>query len=120
MIRDGALAEPVKSVVLVGFVTELLGAVDRIAGDFRWHEAGGGCGKGGQSPLPVSEGAPHLRIRAAEIRVRRHDRPRARRRARTGATGGRGGEDDDTLTVRLRDGEVVGAQTSSRPATTSG
>ena len=68
MIRDGALAEPVKSVVLVGFVTELLGAVDRVAGDFRWHESGGGCGKGGQSPLPVSEGAPHLRLRAAEIR----------------------------------------------------
>lgn len=68
MIRDGALAEPVKSVVLVGFVTELLGAVDRVAGDFRWHESGGGCGKGGQSPLPVSEGAPHIRLRAAEIR----------------------------------------------------
>ena len=59
MIRDGALAEPVKGVVLVGFVTEILGAVDRVAGDFHWHESGGGCGKGGQSPLPVAEGAPH-------------------------------------------------------------
>ncbi len=68
MIRDGALAEPVKGVVLVGFVAELLGAVDRVAGDFRWHESGGGCGKGGQSPLPVAEGAPHLRLRGAEIR----------------------------------------------------
>lgn len=68
MIRDGAIAEPVKSVVLVGFVTELLGAVDRVAGDFRWHESGGGCGKAGQSPLPVAEGAPHIRLRSAEIR----------------------------------------------------
>lgn len=68
MIRDGALAEPVKGVVLVGFVAELLGAVDRVAGDFRWHESGGGCGKGGQSPRPVAEGAPHLRLRGAEIR----------------------------------------------------
>jgi len=23
---------------------------------------GGGCGKGGQSPLPVSNGSPHIRI----------------------------------------------------------
>ena len=68
MIRDGALAEAVKGVVLVGFVTELLGAVDRVAGDFRWHESGGGCGKGGQSPLPVAEGAPHVRLRSAEVR----------------------------------------------------
>ncbi len=68
MIRDGAIAEPVKSVVLVGFVTEMLGAVDRVAGDFRWHQSGGGCGKAGQSPLPVSEGAPHVRLRVAEIR----------------------------------------------------
>jgi TldD protein len=68
MIRDGALAEPVKGVVLVGFITELLGAVDRVAGDFRWHESGGGCGKGGQSPLPVAEGAPHVRLRSAEVR----------------------------------------------------
>lgn len=68
MIRDGAIAEPVKSIVLVGFVTELLGAVDRVAGDFRWHESGGGCGKAGQSPLPVAEGAPHIRLRGAEIR----------------------------------------------------
>jgi TldD protein len=68
MIRDGALAEPVKGVVLVGFVTELLGAVDRVAGDFHWHESGGGCGKAGQSPLPVAEGAPHVRLRDAEVR----------------------------------------------------
>ncbi len=68
MIRDGAIAEPVKGVVLAGFVTEILGAVDRVAGDFRWHESGGGCGKRGQSPLPVAEGAPHVRLRSAEIR----------------------------------------------------
>ena len=68
MIRDGALAEPVKGVVIAGFVTELLGAVDRVAGDFRWHESGGGCGKGGQSPLPVTGGAPHVRLRTAEVR----------------------------------------------------
>jgi len=68
MVRDGALAELVKGVVLVGFMTEILGAVDRVAGDFRWHESGGGCGKGGQSPLPVAEGAPHVRLHSAEVR----------------------------------------------------
>ena len=36
--------------------------IDHIAGDFTWNQMGGGCGKGGQSPLPVTEGAPHVRI----------------------------------------------------------
>ena len=114
MIRDGVIAEPVKSVVLVGFVTELLGAVDRVAGDFRWHEAGGGCGKAGQSPLPVSEGARTCGFTAPRSGDRRHDRPAARRRARPGAIGGRSGEDGRDAHVRLRDGEVVGAQTSEQ------
>jgi len=33
-----------------------------VAGDFQWNQMGGGCGKGGQFPLPVTEGAPHVRI----------------------------------------------------------
>jgi len=63
MIRDGRLAELVKPVVLAGNLFATLDRLDRIAGDFRWNQMGGGCGKGGQVPLPVSEGAPHIRLR---------------------------------------------------------
>lgn len=62
MIRDGQLAELVKGVTIAGNLFDMLGAVDRVGGDFTWTEAGGGCGKEGQSPLPVSEGAPHVRV----------------------------------------------------------
>mgnify|MGYP001792951476 FL=1 len=62
MIRGGRPAELVKPVVIAGKLFHTLDRIDRIAGDFRWNEMGGGCGKGGQVPLPVAEGAPHIRI----------------------------------------------------------
>lgn len=61
MIRDGRLAEPLRGVVLTGNLFTTLQNVDAIGNDLRWSE-GGGCGKGGQSPLPVSSGSPHIRI----------------------------------------------------------
>jgi predicted Zn-dependent protease len=67
MIRDGQLAELVKDVVLAGNLFQTLDRIERLAGDFRWNQMGGGCGKGGQSPLPVTEGAPHVRIEEALI-----------------------------------------------------
>ncbi len=67
MIRDGDVAEMVKDVVLAGNLFQTLDHIDHIAGDFRWTEMGGGCGKGGQMPLPVTEGAPHVRIEQALI-----------------------------------------------------
>ncbi len=67
MIRDGRVAEMVKDVVLAGNLFKSLQSIDRLAGDFRWNQTGGGCGKGGQSPLPVTEGAPHVRF--AELLV---------------------------------------------------
>ncbi len=63
MIRDGRLAELVKDVTLAGNLFQSLQAIDRVAGDFQWNQMGGGCGKGGQFPLPVTEGAPHVRFR---------------------------------------------------------
>ncbi len=62
MIRDGRIAEMVKDVVLAGNLFQSLQSIDALAGDFRFSEVGGGCGKGGQSPLPVTEGAPHVRF----------------------------------------------------------
>jgi TldD protein len=68
MIRDGELAELVKHVVVAGRVSDLLGSVDRVAGDFRWHDDGGGCTRRGQGPIAVTDGAPHVRLERAEIR----------------------------------------------------
>lgn len=67
MIRDGRAAELVKDVVLAGNLFQTLDRIDHIAGDFRWNQMGGGCGKAGQFPLPVTEGAPHVRIEEALI-----------------------------------------------------
>ena len=67
MIRDGRVAELVKDVVLAGNLFQTLDRIDHIAADFRWNQMGGGCGKAGQFPLPVTEGAPHLRIEEALV-----------------------------------------------------
>ena len=67
MIRDGQVAELVKDVVLAGNLFQTLDRIDHIGGDFRWNQMGGGCGKAGQFPLPVTEGAPHVRIEEALV-----------------------------------------------------
>lgn len=64
MIRDGKIGELVKDVVLAGNLFQSLDAIDAVAGDFQWNQMGGGCGKGGQFPLPVTEGAPHVRFKS--------------------------------------------------------
>ena len=62
MIRNGRLAELVKPVVLTGNVFTTMLNIDAIGNDLEMNQ-GGGCGKGSQSPLPVSNGSPHIRIR---------------------------------------------------------
>ncbi|HLB12453.1 MAG TPA: TldD/PmbA family protein [Dehalococcoidia bacterium] len=61
MIRNGKVAELLRPVVLSGNVFVTLGLLDAIGNDLDMNQ-GGGCGKGGQSPLPVSNGSPHIRI----------------------------------------------------------
>jgi TldD protein len=61
MIRNGKIAEALRPVVLTGNVFSTLMNIDAIGNDLDMNE-GGGCGKGGQSPLPVSNGSPHIRI----------------------------------------------------------
>jgi TldD protein len=61
MIRNGKVAEIVRPVVLTGNVFNTLMNIDAIGDDLEMNQ-GGGCGKGGQSPLPVSNGSPHIRI----------------------------------------------------------
>ncbi|MDD5288392.1 MAG: TldD/PmbA family protein [Dehalococcoidales bacterium] len=62
MIRNGKIAEMVRPVMLSGNVFNTLMNIDAIGNDLDMNQ-GGGCGKGGQSPLPVSNGSPHIRIR---------------------------------------------------------
>jgi len=66
MIRDGKLAELRRPVVLSGNVFVTLNNIDAIGNDLSMNQ-GGGCGKGGQSSLPVSNGSPHIRIRRCLI-----------------------------------------------------
>jgi TldD protein len=61
MIRDGKVAELVRPVKLTGNLFTTLPNIDAIGTDLDFNQ-GGGCGKGGQMPLPVSNGSPHIRI----------------------------------------------------------
>lgn len=60
MIRNGKIAEPVSDVTLSGNVFQTLKDIEAIGSDSVYLN--GGCGKGGQSPLPVSVGGPHISI----------------------------------------------------------
>ena len=62
MIRHGKIAELVRPVVLTGNLFTTLMNIDAIGNDLEMNQ-GGGCGKGEQAPLPVSNGSPHIRIR---------------------------------------------------------
>lgn len=61
MIRNGELAEPVSDITLTGNVFQTMKDIEAIGNDSVYKS--GGCGKGGQSPLPVSTGGPHVRIK---------------------------------------------------------
>ena len=60
-VRNGRVEELLRPVVLSGNLFTTLENLDAIADDLDMNQ-GGGCGKGGQSPLPVSNGSPHIRI----------------------------------------------------------
>jgi TldD protein len=66
-IEHGKLGELVRDVVLTGNVFSTLEHMDGFGSDLVIEQNGGGCGKGGQSPLPVTDGAPHLRVRQVTV-----------------------------------------------------
>jgi len=66
MIRNGRVAELLRPVTLTGNVFVTLENIDAIGNDLHMNQ-GGGCGKGEQVPLPVSDGSPHIRIRRCLI-----------------------------------------------------
>jgi TldD protein len=61
-IKNGKLGKMYRDMVLSGNVFTTLGKIAMIGGDRQMYGGLGGCGKGGQSPLPVSFGGPHLLI----------------------------------------------------------
>jgi TldD protein len=67
MINDGKIGKLVRDVILTGNVFETIKAIDGIGNDTEFHGGLGGCGKGGQYPLPVSHGGSHIRIRNVVI-----------------------------------------------------
>jgi len=66
-IEHGEVGEMMRDVVLTGNVFETLRSIDGIGDDLTMYGGAGGCGKGGQFPLPVTDGAPHIRIRNVTV-----------------------------------------------------
>lgn len=66
MIRNGKIAELVKNVSLTGNVFQTLMEIEALGREMAFH-TGGGCGKGGQVPLPVTTGGPAMRLRRCTV-----------------------------------------------------
>ena len=66
-IVDGKVGEMLRDVVLTGNIFETLKNIDRIGDDLKIIGSSGGCGKGGQFPLAVTFGSPHIRIQNLTI-----------------------------------------------------
>jgi TldD protein len=67
LIEHGRQTKLLRDVTLSGNVFETLKSIDMIGDDLVMFGGLGGCGKGGQSPLPVGLGAPHVLIRNVVI-----------------------------------------------------
>jgi TldD protein len=61
-IENGKITTPVRDVILAGNLFQTLHDISSVGNDLTLFGGLGGCGKGGQSPLPVSDGSPHIRI----------------------------------------------------------
>ncbi|MBN1293258.1 MAG: TldD/PmbA family protein [Candidatus Latescibacteria bacterium] len=59
-IENGKITTPLRDVILSGNVFETLKNISMVGNDLKIFGGLGGCGKGGQSPLPVSDGSPHI------------------------------------------------------------
>ncbi len=62
-IENGKITTPVRDVILSGNVFETMKNITMIGNDRKLFGGLGGCGKGGQSPLPVTDGSPHICIK---------------------------------------------------------
>lgn len=62
IIKNGKSGKMFKDVILSGNVFNTLKNIKMIGNDKEMFGGLGGCGKGGQSPLPVSFGGPHMLV----------------------------------------------------------
>ena len=67
IINAGKRGAARRDIVLTGNVFETLKNIELIGNDCTIYGGMGGCGKGGQSPLRVSCGAPHIKIKNVVI-----------------------------------------------------
>ena len=67
LVEGGRQRKLLRDVTLSGNVFETLKNIEMIGDDLVMFGGLGGCGKGGQAPLPVGLGAPHLLIRNVVI-----------------------------------------------------
>jgi len=63
MVKNGKPGKMYRDIVLSGNVFNTLKNISMIGNDGEMFGGLGGCGKGGQSPLPVSFGGPHMKIK---------------------------------------------------------
>ena len=63
MVKNGKPGKMLRDIVLSGNVFNTLKNISMIGNDREMFGGLGGCGKGGQSPLPVSFGGPHMKIK---------------------------------------------------------
>lgn len=66
-IVNGKIGEMLRDVVLTGNVFETLKNIEALGNDLRIRGGPGGCGKGGQWPLPITHGGPHIRIKNVTV-----------------------------------------------------
>jgi TldD protein len=66
-IVNGQIGDMLRDVVLSGNIFDTLRKIERIGDDLLIRGGAGGCGKGGQYPLAVTFGGPHIRIRDVTI-----------------------------------------------------
>ncbi|OHD64349.1 MAG: hypothetical protein A2176_01815 [Spirochaetes bacterium RBG_13_51_14] len=62
-IKNGKIGKMYRDIVLSGNVFTTLRSIEMIGNDCRMFGGLGGCGKGGQGPLPVAFGGPHILIK---------------------------------------------------------
>ncbi len=62
-IKNGSIGELIRDVVLTGNVFNTLQNITVVGSDLEHHGGLGGCGKGGQSGLPVGTGSPHIVVK---------------------------------------------------------
>ncbi|MEW6096149.1 MAG: TldD/PmbA family protein [bacterium] len=67
LIKNGKISDLLRDVVLTGNVFETLMNIEAIGNDLVLFGGLGGCGKNGQSPLPVSCGGTYVRIKNVVI-----------------------------------------------------